>query len=210
MAVQSNLCHNCYAIETEENWCYPTFLSWFYGVEKHRNATVALPARTVAPPCCTVSAPWWTGDQPASCFLENRGYTGVTSARWERNLFFYQMCPGASRYTGWPASGWTVPTSAQWEWGLTQGLAIRNNLHVRPKKNQNNMCVCTDFTQGFRHSNLDSNPSPGWWWWSSSGQCRYWPHERILGTRDYSSAGVFLSAVKELSSCHTKGCDSLS
>ena len=24
---------------------------------------------------------------------------------------------------------------------------------------------CTDFTQGFRHSNLDSNPSPGWWWW---------------------------------------------
>ena len=69
----------------------------------------------MAPPCCTVSAPWWTGDQPASCFLENRGYTWVTSARWERNLFFYEMCPGASRYTGCPASGWTVATPAQWE-----------------------------------------------------------------------------------------------
>ena len=44
MAVQSNLCHNCYAIETEENWCYSTFLSWFYSVEWHRDATVALPA----------------------------------------------------------------------------------------------------------------------------------------------------------------------
>ena len=28
------------------------------------------------------------------------------------------MCPGVSRYTGCPASGWTVATSAQWEWGL--------------------------------------------------------------------------------------------
>ena len=44
MAVQFNLCHNCYAIETEENWSYSTFLSWFYSVEKHRDATVALPA----------------------------------------------------------------------------------------------------------------------------------------------------------------------
>ena len=44
MAVQSNLCRNCYAIETEENWCYSTFLSWFYSVELYRDATVALPA----------------------------------------------------------------------------------------------------------------------------------------------------------------------
>ena len=40
MAVQSNLCHNCNAIETEGNWFYPVFFS----VEYHRDATVALPA----------------------------------------------------------------------------------------------------------------------------------------------------------------------
>ena len=28
------------------------------------------------------------------------------------------MCPGASRYTGCPALGWTKATSAQWEWGF--------------------------------------------------------------------------------------------
>ena len=78
----------------------------------------------MAPPCCTVGAPWWTGDQPASCFLENRGYTGVTSAMWERNLFFMK-CPGASRYTGCPASGWTVSTSAQWEWGFSRNALVR-------------------------------------------------------------------------------------
>ena len=33
MDVQSHLCHNCYAIETEENLCYSTFLSRFYSAE---------------------------------------------------------------------------------------------------------------------------------------------------------------------------------
>ena len=128
---------NCFAIKTEENLCYSTFLSWFYSVEKHR-ATVAPPACNrgatgsyrditvnnlgtmqhrgiqawnVAPPCCTVSAPWWTGNQPASCFLEDRGYTGKVRTQF----IFYEMCPGTSRYTGCHAPGCTVATPAQWE-----------------------------------------------------------------------------------------------
>ena len=66
----------------------------------------------------------------------NRGSTGVLLSREpgpnrgnvgkvRTQFIFYEMCPGASRFTGCLASGWTVATSAQWEWGLRVKLVPR-------------------------------------------------------------------------------------
>ena len=85
------------------------------------------------------------------CSVVNRGSTGVLLSR-EPGLYrgnagkvrtqfiFYEMCPGASRYTGCPASGWTVATSAQWEWDFIfwakneSGYARRYSLVSAPSE----------------------------------------------------------------------------
>ena len=75
------------------------------------------------------------------CSVVNRGSSGVLLSR-EPGLYrgnvgtvrtqfiFYEMCPGASRYTGCPASGWTVATPAQWEWGLRKKMGSRHFVHI--------------------------------------------------------------------------------
>ena len=63
------------------------------------------------------------------CSVVNRESTGVLLSRGtglyrgnvgevRTQFIFYEMCPGASRYTGCPAPGCTVATSAQCEWGF--------------------------------------------------------------------------------------------
>ena len=102
---------------------------------RDRHVTVAQLAVTGTSPKTTWVTAGYTGVNIGStvlhsnCSMVNRESTGILVS-WGPGLYrgnvgnirtqfiFYEMCPGASRYTGCSASGCTVATSAQWERGF--------------------------------------------------------------------------------------------